>query len=115
MSTHESPEIGAAAARMIRALVDRAADKDTEALEQLAALEKLIPRAVTAAGWSMAHGGGYTHSELANVLGVSRQASVKRFGGVLTVDALDRGFHSRRVSATLYMRQLVTELAGRRS
>lgn len=110
---HESPELGSAVARLIRALVDRAADGDHEALEQLAALELLIPRATTLAGHSM-HGYGYSHAELAAILGVSRQASVKRFGAALM--SLDDGhWLAKRTSSGALMRDLVARLTTRRS
>lgn len=119
---HESPELGAAAARMVRALVVRAADGDTEALEQLAALEQLVPAAVMVAGHAM-HGYGYSHSELAAVLGISRQASVKRFGpapmdtkplGVGIGSGWPRLWAERQLTTGEVMRWLVQRLAGRR-
>lgn len=120
---YESPELGSAIARMIRGLVDRASDGDTEALEQLAALEQLVPQAVTLAGYLM-HDYGYSHQELANVLGVSRQASVKRFGPV-TLDSqpLDdqvgyswaSAWWGKSVSSGYVMRSLVARVAARRS
>lgn len=113
MTTKESPEVGAAAARMIRALVDRAADKDTEALEQLVALEQLISQATTRAGWEL-HEAGYSHTELAAVVGVSRQASVKRFGrGEL--NPTSRLFLTRTISAAGYLAVVTTRLSARRS
>lgn len=82
---HESPEIGAMAKRMVRALVRRAAAGDTEALEQLAELERDLPVAITTAGKLMASGErmvkgqGYSYTELGDVLGISRQAARQRF------------------------------------
>lgn len=76
---HESPDVGAAAARMMRALVVRASEGDTEALEQLTALEALAGHAVQLAG-SELHTWGYSYGELAAVVGTNRQAAVKRFG-----------------------------------
>jgi hypothetical protein len=81
----EAPEIGSAVRRMIRALVRRAAEGDTEALEQLAALEGDVGGAVTIAG-EMMHSGermagdqSYSYTELAAVMGISRQAARQRF------------------------------------
>lgn len=78
---HESPELGAAASRMTRALIRRAQEGDTEALEQLVALEALVSASVQQAGHLMWQGGGgaYSWSELAAVLGVTRAAVAKRF------------------------------------
>lgn len=76
---HESPDLGGAAARMMRALVVRAGEGDTEALEQLEALEALAGHAVQLAG-SELYTWGYSYGELAAVVGTSRQAAVKRFG-----------------------------------
>lgn len=65
--------------RMVRALVRRAAEGDTEALEALADLEALVPAAVTEAGRSL-HRFGYSYGELCQVTGTSRQAARQRFG-----------------------------------
>lgn len=75
---HEAPEIGAMARRVIRSLVRRAAEGDTEALEQLAQLDGIIGHAVSEAMAAMHDRAGYSHTELAGVLGVSRQAALKR-------------------------------------
>jgi AraC-like DNA-binding protein len=85
---HEAPDIGSMIRRMVRALVRRAAEGDTEALEQLAMLETELPVAVAAAGRLMHHGTAmpgeqfYSYGELAQVLGISRQAARMRFGAV---------------------------------
>ena len=123
---HEAPELGAAAARMMRALVERAADKDTEALEQLAALE-VLARQATSMGGYLLHDSGYSHSELAAVLGISRQASVKRFGCAVLDPAgplpgLEgqgyswvAGWWAKSCSSGAVMRGLVARLASRRA
>ena len=75
---HESPDVGDAILRMLRALVTRAAEGDTEALEQLARVEVLSRRAM-AVGGRLAHDeAGYSFTELADVLGTSRQAARQR-------------------------------------
>lgn len=81
----EAPEIGSMVRRMVRALVRRAAAGDTEALEQLHDLEADLPGAVTVAG-KMMHTGermageqSYSFTELANVIGTSRQGARQRF------------------------------------
>lgn len=75
----EAPEIGAMASRVLRALVRRAADGDSEALEQLLELERELPAAIKDAGRGM-HEFGYTYTEIADVAGISRQAARERFG-----------------------------------
>lgn len=86
---HESPELGAMVRRMVRALVRRAAEGDTEALEQLAQLETELPTATTCA-MALMHSvyelPWYSFGELAQVLGVSRQAARQRTTRVLTDD-----------------------------
>lgn len=76
---HESPDLGDAIVRMMRGLVTRAAEGDQEALEQLARIEQLAPAATTL-GMQLAHDGraGYSFTELARVLGCSRQAARQR-------------------------------------
>lgn len=76
---HESPEIGAAAARMLRALVRRAQEGDWEALEQLAELENLASCSTQAAGHLMQTEFGYSYTQLGDVLGITRQAARQRF------------------------------------
>lgn len=87
---HEAPEVGAMVRRMVRALVRRAAEGDTEALEQLAQLEAELPTATTCAVAMMqagTDGNAYSFTELANVLGTSRQAARQRAGRALADDA----------------------------
>lgn len=75
---HEAPELGDAVLRMMRALVARAADGDTEALEQLARVEQVAPSATTLA-LKLAHQSHpYSFTLLGAVLGVSRQAARQR-------------------------------------
>lgn len=90
----ESPEIGSMVRRMIRALVRRAAVGDTEALAQLHDLANDLPGAVTVAGRLMQSGErmagdqSYSFSELAGVLGCSRQAARQRFQSPVSAPAL---------------------------
>lgn len=75
---HEAPDVGDAIVRMLRALVTRSAEGDTEAIEQLARVERVAPVA-TALGGRLAHDrAGYSFTELGNVLGISRQAARQR-------------------------------------
>lgn len=81
---HESPEIGAMMRRMLRSLVTRASEGDTEALEELAKLEPATRDALTTAGAALhAH---HSYAELGEVLGVTRQAAQQRFSGPCHVD-----------------------------
>lgn len=75
----EAPEVGAMAGRVIRALVRRAGEGDTEALEQLLSLQAQVAAAVNDAGAGL-HRFGYSYTELAGVAGISRQAARERFG-----------------------------------
>lgn len=76
----EAPEVGAMAGRVIRALVRRAGEGDTEALEQLLSLETQIAQAIKDAGRALHNDAGYSFTYLAGVAGVSRQAARERFG-----------------------------------
>lgn len=70
---HEAPEVGAMVGRMLNALIRRAAEGDTEAVEQLQAVEQLAAHAYSA-GLAVAHdAGGYSWGELSAVTGNSRQ------------------------------------------
>lgn len=64
--------------RMFRALVNRAADGDTEALEVLAGLEREAASSLTLAVRRAHSEAGYSFTELGAVLGVSRQAARQR-------------------------------------
>lgn len=79
----ESSEIGSMAMRVMRALVRRAAEGDTEALEVLVAIRQESAGQVRDAAQELI-AFGYTYAELAQVLGISRQAAQKRFGFQLT-------------------------------
>lgn len=71
---HESPELGAMVGRMLNALIRRAAEGDTEALEQLARLEGLARQANTSGLAEARRAGGYSLADLAKVTGTTRQA-----------------------------------------
>lgn len=75
----EAPELGDMMARMIRSLVRRATSGDLEALEQLAALERVASSSLTEA-MRGAHDGeaGYSYTELGQALGITRQAARQR-------------------------------------
>jgi hypothetical protein len=83
----EAPEVGAMAARVLRALVRRAGTGDTEALEQLLGLELELAEAIRDAGREL-HAFGYSFTELGRVAGVSRQAARERFSAPIDVDEL---------------------------
>lgn len=77
---HEAPELGDAIVRMMRALVTRASEGDTEAIEQLARVEQLAPTATTMAMQLARSAGrhGYSYTQLGAVLGTTRQAARQR-------------------------------------
>jgi len=75
---YEAPQIGAMMERMFRALVRRAGEGDTEALEQLLRLQDVNAEAIKSAGRGLAEF-GYSYGELARWTGVSRQAAAKRY------------------------------------
>lgn len=74
----EASDIGAMMGRMFRSLVARAETGDTEALEVLVELQRQSGNHVRAAAQELI-AFGYTYADLAQVLGVSRQAATKRF------------------------------------
>lgn len=74
---YEAPDVGAMVSRMLRALVRRAADGDTEALEELVRLEAESAVRVKEAGRAL-HTWGYSYTELAPWMGSTRQAVRQR-------------------------------------
>lgn len=76
---HEAPEVAAASRRFMRALVKRAAEGDTEALEGLVGLQATLQEAITDAGRALHDQAGYSFTDLAKVLGISRQGARQRF------------------------------------
>lgn len=77
---HEAPEVGAMVGRMLNALIRRAGEGDTEALEQLQYVEELARLAHTAGLVAARQDAGYSLSQLAAVEGTSRQAISQRTG-----------------------------------
>lgn len=77
---HESPELGSASRRMMRGLVVRASEGDTEAIEQLVELQAAVTEALGQAVAGAREGAGYSWAELAPLLGTTRQAAQQRFG-----------------------------------
>lgn len=75
----ESPELGQASRRFARALASRAAEGDTEALEQLVEVAAAVDDAIGVAARAL-HGVDYSWTDIGNVLGVTRQAARQRFG-----------------------------------
>lgn len=76
---HEAPELAAASRRMAKALVRRAAEGDTEALEGLLGLQRSLDEFITEAGRLMHDEADYSWTELATVMGISRQGARQRF------------------------------------
>lgn len=75
---HEAPEVAAAARRFARALAKRAEEGDTEALEGLVALAAEVDASIGRAARSL-HSCGYSWTDIARTIGVSRQAARQRF------------------------------------
>lgn len=71
-----APEVGAAAVRMVMALVRRAESGEVEALEELQRLAGLVPVHYRQA-IRLAHDGpmGYSYTDLGKWLGITRQAA----------------------------------------
>lgn len=79
--------------RMLRGLVTRAAEGDTEAVEQLRRIERLAVRAMGVGG-RLAHDlAGYSYTELGHVQGVSRQGARQRAEVALLDIELDPEAH----------------------
>lgn len=74
----EANELEAFVKRMFSALVKRAAAGDLEAVEALARLSRSCEAATKEAG-DAAWRHGYSYTQLADALGVSRQAARQRF------------------------------------
>lgn len=79
-SRHEARDVAQAAARMMRALVRRAATGDQEALYELVQLQAVLSESITEAGRRMHEEADYSYGALAAELGISRQAARQRFG-----------------------------------
>lgn len=90
---HEAPDVGDAIVRMLRGLVTRAAEGDTEAVEQLRRVERQAARAMSVGG-RLAHDlAGYSYTELGTVLGISRQGARQRADIALMDIELDPEAH----------------------
>lgn len=77
---HEAPEMGAMSRRVLRGLVVRATEGDTEAIEQLVELQAAVVEALGQAVAGARATAGYSWGDLAPLLGTSRQAAQQRFG-----------------------------------
>lgn len=93
MSAREAPELGAACIRMFRALARRAGQGEGEALEQLSMLQDSLSMQLGAAvagyrAFTPAHGAEpYSWTDVARLLGVTRQAAQQRFADATTAPA----------------------------
>lgn len=74
----ETSEFGAFARRIVRAYGRRVADRDIEALAELAALRDAVDAAITDAARGL-HGNPYSWAEIGRVLGITKQAAQQRF------------------------------------
>ena len=79
--TVETAEFTGFARRILRALGRRVGAADVEALPDLVALEGEVHAAVRAAVTELRNRHGYSWSEIASRLGVSKQAAQQRYGG----------------------------------
>lgn len=76
--TYEAPDMIAFMRRMGQAMVRRAAEGDREILSALATAQRDLDRALVDAARA-AHARGYSWTEIADELGISRQAARQRF------------------------------------
>lgn len=76
---HEADELAAAALRMMRALARRAGEGDELALEVLAGVQRET-HTITGAGVAGFRDSGRSWSEVASVLGTTRQGAQQRYG-----------------------------------
>lgn len=80
----ETPEFGAMVRRMVKAYGARVAAGDIESLAQLVELRADVDRHIAdaAAALHQDHGDrpGYSWTDIARVLGITRQAARQRFG-----------------------------------
>lgn len=75
---HESPALGDAVLRMMRALQRRAGEGDTEALEQLQAIDRLASPMLSRGVYLAHRDAGYSLRQIGDALGVSHVAVAKR-------------------------------------
>lgn len=75
----ECPELGAASRRFARALAARAAEGDTEGLEQLVEVRSAVDEAIHEAARGL-YSAGYSWGDIGGVLTISKQAARQRFG-----------------------------------
>jgi hypothetical protein len=86
VSRHEARDVAQAARRMIRALVRRAGAGDTEALRELVETQRMIGEAIVDAGAAAYATGHYSYTDLAQELGITRQAARQRFASITRAD-----------------------------
>lgn len=84
----EAPEVGAASARMMRALVRRAAGGEMEAVEELARLQGVLDACLHQAVQGYREGPAEASwTDVGRILGTTRQSAQARFGRVAEVVA----------------------------
>lgn len=78
---YEAPDMAAFMCRVARALVRRAADGDLEVLSALAKADDAVADAMVQAARELHEGRyQYTWAQIADQLGITRQAAQQRFG-----------------------------------
>lgn len=80
---YEARDVAAGAARMVRGLVRRAGDGDTEALVELVKLQAIVAEAANSAGGALIDF-GHDYPTLAGELNISRQGARQRFAPYTT-------------------------------
>lgn len=73
--------MGAMLGRMLRAMARRAGDGDLESLVELRQLSTMLDQAIVDGARQAHDGAGFSWTEIADALGISRQAARQRFGG----------------------------------
>lgn len=68
--------------RMVRALARRAGEGESFALAELVGLQAVLDEAIATAAKAAHDDAGFSWTEIAGELGISRQAARQRFGGV---------------------------------
>lgn len=84
----ESPDVAAAALRLLRGLVARATEGDLEAVEQLRMIEHQAGVHVGLAVAGARKHARYSWAQLAPALGTTRGSACERFGDVTPLDTL---------------------------
>lgn len=83
-ASYEAPDMAAFVTRVAKAMVRRAGEGDLEALSAVTAMSTAVDQAMTDAARA-AHAAGYSWTQIAAELGISRQAARQRFAPISAV------------------------------